>query len=479
MNYSMVRYILCRVLEFQALFLGLPCIVALIYKEKSGWAYFIVLLACLLVGRVGKRVTPKSNVFYAREGFVAVSLSWIVLSLTGALPLYFSGEISNYIDALFETVSGFTTTGATMLVDVEALSQCSLFWRCFINWIGGMGVLVFMLAILPLAGGYSMHLLRAEAPGHNVGKLVPRVRHTARLLYSIYVVMTVVLILLFLLTGVRPFDALTLAFGTAGTGGFAILNDSVASYSVLVQIIIIIFMIVFGINFHVFYLVLAKKPFQAFKNEEFRYYMLLIGISIVLVTWNIWGEFDSVFQTIHQAVFQATAIITTTGYSTVDYVKWPVFSQTILIIMMFIGACSGSTGGGMKISRVVIILKILKNEISHLIQPKRIRQIHFEKNVVPNEVLKSIQVYAIAYIMIFAVSVLLVSLDKMDPYTNITAVAALLNNIGPGFGLVGPMGNYGIFSSPIKCVLMFDMLVGRLELFPLLVMLSPSTWKKR
>lgn len=478
MNYSIIRYILCRVLEFQALFLALPCMAALIYGEKEGWAYMAVLVICLGLGETGKLKKPKSNVFYAREGFVAVSLSWIVLSITGALPLFLSGEFASYTDALFETISGLTTTGASILTDVEALSKCNLFWRSFTHWIGGMGVLVLILAVLPLAGGYNMYLMRAESPGPTVGKLVPRVRHTARILYEMYIFMTVIQIILLLITGMSPFEAMTLSFGTAGTGGFGVLNSSIGSYSVASQAVITIFMILFGINFNVYYLLRVKKPIEACKHEEMRYYLGIILIAVILITVNIRDSFASVLEAFHHAAFQVASIITTTGYSTVDFNLWPEFSKFILVALMFVGACAGSTGGGIKVSRVIIMMKLVKNELSYLIHPKRVRQIHFEQHVVTKEVLRSISVFFIAYALVYGASALLISLDNLDFTTNFTAVAATLNNIGPGLEQVGPANNFSVFSQPAKFVLMFDMLAGRLELFPLLLLFTPSTWKR-
>ncbi len=479
MNISIIRYILCRVLEFQALFLALPCFAAICYQEKEGWAYAAAAFGCLVIGAVGKMKKPKSTVFYAREGFVAVSLSWIVLSLTGALPLYLSGEFPTYTDALFETISGLTTTGASILPSVEELSRCNLFWRSFTHWIGGMGVLVLILAVLPLAGGYNMYLMRAESPGPTVGKLVPRVKHTARILYMMYIFLTAVQIVLLLLTGMPLFESLTLSFGTAGTGGFGVSNDSIGGYSLASRTVITIFMILFGINFNVYYLIRAKKPLQALKHEEMRYYLGIILVAVLFITANIRGGFQSLFEAFHHAAFQVASIITTTGYSTVDFDKWPEFSKFILVLLMFVGACAGSTGGGIKVSRIVIMMKLVKNELSYLIHPKRVRQIHFEKHVVNKDVLRSISVFFIAYALIYGISVLLISLDELDFTTNVTAVAATLNNIGPGLAQVGPMSNFDVYSQPAKYVLMFDMLAGRLELFPLLLLLTPATWKRR
>lgn len=478
MNYSIIRYILFWVLEFQALFLMLPCITAVCYGEKQGWMYLVVAVGCLIIGAIGKLKKPKSNVFYAREGFVTVSLSWILMSLTGALPFYLTGEFPTYTDALFETISGLTTTGASILNDVEALSHCTMFWRCFTHWIGGMGVLVLIMAILPLAGGYNMHLMRAESPGPTVGKLVPRVRHTARILYEMYVLMTIVEIIILLLAGMSLFDSLTLSFGTAGTGGFGLLNTGAAEYSAAVQIILTVFMILFGINFNVYFLVRERKGLEALKHEEMRYYLGIIAVAIILITINVRGYFGSIWETLRHAAFQVASIITTTGFSTTDFNQWPEFSKFILVILMFVGACAGSTGGGIKVSRIMVMGKLVKSELSHLIHPKRVSQIHMEKRVVSKEVLRSISVFFLAYIIIYAISVLLISLDNLDFTTNFTAVAATLNNIGPGLGEVGPTSNFSVYSTPAKYVLMFDMLAGRLELFPMLLLFAPSTWKR-
>lgn len=478
MNYSIIRYIICRVLEFQALFLMLPAAVAFFYREQAGWAYLAVAAGCFLVGFFGKRKKPASKVFYAREGFVTVSLSWIILSITGALPFWLSKEIPSFTDAMFETISGLTTTGSSILTDVEALSYCNLFWRSFTHWIGGMGVLVFVLAVLPLADGYNMHLMRAESPGPSVGKLVPRVRHTARILYGIYVLMTLLLIVLLLCAGMNLFEAATHAFGTAGTGGFGTRNSSIAEYSVPIQSIITVFMILFGINFNVYYLFLVRKPKEAFRCEEMRYYLMIILAAVLLITWNIRGMFASLLEAFHQAAFQVASIITTTGFATADFNLWPSFSKTILVLLMFVGACAGSTGGGIKVSRIVILMKMIKNEVSHLIHPKRVTQLRFEKRVISKEVWRGVQVYLVAYLVIFTASILAVSLCNLDVTTNFTAVAATLNNIGPGLNEVGPTGNFSIFSAPAKWVLMFDMLAGRLEIFPMLVLLAPSTWKR-
>lgn len=478
MNFSIIIHILGWVLNFEGLFLGLPCIVSLIYREPTGYYYFISMLLCLFFGILATRFTKRNTVYYAKEGFVAVALSWIVLSLFGALPFYLSGEIPSFTDALFETISGFTTTGASILTNVEALSHTSLFWRSFTHWIGGMGVLVFILAILPLGGGYNMYLMRAESPGPQVGKLVPKVRTTALILYGIYFCITIVQIVLLLLGGMPLFDAITLSFGSAGTGGFAIKNSGIADYSNYSQTIITIFMIIFGVNFNVYYLFLTKKVKQALKCEELRWYLGIIFLAIVLISYNTRGFYDSIYQGVHHAAFTVGSIITTTGYSTVDFNLWPELSRYILILLMICGACAGSTGGGIKVSRIIIMLKAVKNEISYLLHPRSVRKIKIEGRTVGQDIIMSTLIFLVAYCFIFGVSLFLVTLDNFDFTTNFTSVLATFNNIGPGLNQVGPTSNFSAFSSLSKFVLMFDMLAGRLELFPMLLLFAPSTWKK-
>ncbi len=478
MNHSMIRYILCRVLEFAALFMALPCLVGMIYGEKSTIYFAIVMAGCLIVGLIGKRFKPESKVFYAREGFVTVSLSWIVLSLVGALPFYLSGEFPTYTDALFETISGFTTTGATILTDVEGLSRCIQFWRCFTHWIGGMGVLVLILAILPLSGSYNMHLMRAESPGPSVGKLVPKVKNTAMILYGIYIVITVTEIVALLLAGLSPYEAVTLSFSTTGTGGFGLLNSSVGSYSYVVQVIFIVFMCLCGMNFQVFYLFLIKKPKDALRSEEVRLYLGIIVVAAVFIALDVRELFASGLEAFHHALFQVASVITTTGFATLDYNHWPEFSKAVIFLLTLLGACAGSTGGGFKVSRLIVLLRSVKNEISYVIHPRSVKKMHMDGHIVEDGVIRSIQVYTMIYVLIFMGSFLLVSLNEFDFVTNITAVATTFNNVGPGFNMVGPAGNFSEFSVFSKYILMFDMLAGRLELLPMLVLLSPKTWRK-
>lgn len=478
MNFSFIIYILGWVLNFAGIFLTLPCIVSIIYKEEAGWAYLSVSVLCLILGFLATRRKPRNTVFYAREGFIVVALSWIVLSIFGALPFVISGDIPSFTNALFETISGFTTTGASILSDVEALSYSSLFWRSFTHWIGGMGVLVFILAILPLAGGYNMHLMRAESPGPSVSKLVPRVKSTAMILYSIYMAMTVLEMVLLKWGGMTLFDAITISFGTAGTGGFGIKNSSMGEYSTYLQAVVTIFMIIFGINFNVFYLLLIKKPKDALKCEEMRYYLGIIAVATVFITINIRGMFPTLFAAFHHAFFQVGSIITTTGYSTVDFDLWPSFSKTILILLMCVGACAGSTAGGIKVSRIVILCKTIRKEIEYYIHPRSVKKIKMDDRQIEHEVLRSVNVYLITYALVFSVSLLIISIDNYDFNTNVTAVLATFNNIGPGLGLVGPTQNFDLFSPLSKYVLMFDMLAGRLELFPMLLLFAPHIWKK-
>ena len=479
MNYAMIRYIIGWILNFEAAFMSPSFVVGLIYREKSVWAIFATMLLCLVIGVpmvLLKR--PKQAVFYAKDGFVSVGLSWVVLSVMGALPFVISGSIPHPVDALFETVSGFTTTGSSILSDVEALPKCMLFWRSFTHWVGGMGVLVFMLTILPMSGGYHMNLMRAESPGPSVERFVPTVKSTAKILYGIYICLSLLELLLLLVGKMPMFDALTLTFGTAGTGGFGIKNDSIGSYTTYQQTVITIFMILFGVNFNVYFLFLLKKIRQGLKNEELRAYLGIILGAILLITVNIAGKFGNPFLAFHHAAFQVGSIITTTGYSTVDFNTWPTFSKTVLVLLMLIGASAGSTGGGIKVSRIVILAKSVKKELKQYLHPHSISKIKMDGKPVEHEVVRSINVFLIAYLLIYAVSMLIVSLDNFDFTTTFTSVAATINNIGPGLDLVGPAANFGILSVTSKLVLVFDMLAGRLEIFPLLLLFVPDTWRK-
>lgn len=478
MNYSIIRYILGWVLVLEAIFMLLPCLVSVIYQEQSGVAFVITALICAVIGLFMIAKKPKNKNYYAREGFVIVALSWIVMSLFGALPFVLSREIPSYVDALFEIVSGFTTTGASILSDVEALSHASLFWRSFSHWIGGMGVFVFLLIVLPLTGGSNMHLMRAESPGPSVGKLVPKVRETAKILYLIYIVMTVVEMVILAFGGMSVFEAVTLSFGTAGTGGFGVKNSSIADYSVFCQAVITVFMILFGVNFNFYYYLLGKHKKSAFKMDEVKWYFLIIAVSIGLITFNIKDSFDSIGMALHHAAFQVGSIITTTGYATTDFNLWPQMSRTILVLIMFCGACAGSTGGGIKVSRILIMFKTIGQEIKTLIHPRSVHSMKLDDKVVDKSVVRGVGAFLMTYAVIFCASLLLITLDGKDLVTNFTAVTATINNIGPGLMEVGPTGNFADFSVFSKFVFIFDMLAGRLELYPILLLLTPSVWRK-
>lgn len=479
MNGSMVRFILGNILKIAATFLLLPMFVALAYRE-DGWIYFLITLA--IGWGIGILLTikrPKNTVFYLKEGCAATALSWIVMSLLGCLPFYISREIPSFIDALFETVSGFTTTGASILTDVEALSHGMLFWRSFTHWIGGMGVLVFMLAIVPMSGGSNINLMRAESPGPSVGKLVPKMRNTARVLYLIYFGLTIAEFIILIIGKMPAFDAITTALGTAGTGGFGIKGDSIAGYAPHLQVIITIFMILFGINFNAYYFILVGNIKSAFKMEEVRAYLLVIVAASLLIFITILDTTKGVLDALNQATFQVASIITTTGFATADFDKWGEVAKFTLFLLMFCGACAGSTGGGIKVSRFLIVGKTIKKELSSYIYPKSVKKIQMDEKPVEHDVIRSVNVYFATFMCLYVISVFLVALEGYDLITNLSAVAATINNIGPGFQLVGPTCNFGFFNDFSKIVLIFDMLAGRLELFPMLILLHPMLWKGR
>ena len=479
MNSSIIRFVLGYVLKMEAVLMLLPCIVAVLYREQTGFAYLLVAAVSMAFGTLMTIKKPKSHVFYLKEGCVATALSWIFLSFFGALPFWISGEIPSLIDALFETVSGFTTTGSSILADVEALSHCALFWRSFTHWIGGMGVLVFLLAVIPLSGGSHINLMRAESPGPSVGKLVPKIKYTAQILYIIYFGMTIVEIVLLLISRMPAFDAITLSFGTAGTGGFGVYNDSMGSFSPYLQNVVTIFMVLFGINFNFYFFLLVKEVREAFAMEEVRWYLIIFAAATLMIAANLTiVQGGSPFYYLHHSAFQVASVMTTTGFATVDFNLWPNFSRSILVVLMFIGACAGSTGGGMKVSRYIIYFKTLRKELSTLIHPRSVKVIQCDGKAVDHDTIRSANIYLIAYIFIYMLYVLLISFDKFDLTTNFTAVAATFNNIGPGLNVVGPTGNFAGFSMFSKIVLIFDMLAGRLEIFPMLILLAPGTWKK-
>ncbi len=482
MNYKTIGKILGQILALEALFM-LPAALICIYdgRNSTANAFFI---SMLIIGAVSGLLIALCHKggrgFYAKEGLVCVGISWIVMSLLGCLPFYISGEIPHYIDAFFEIVSGFTTTGASILGDVESLSRGVLYWRSFSHWLGGMGVLVFLLAVVPgskRGGGFTVHLLRAESPGPTVGKLVPKMRQTAVILYLLYILLTVA-DFIFLVVGDMPiFDAVCTAFGTAGTGGFGVKNDSMASYSPYLQNVTTIFMFLFGVNFNVYYWIISRNFKSILKNEEIRLYMFLAVASTVAIVLNIAGQFDTLSETIRHGAFQVVSVMTTTGFSTCDFNLWPSFSKTILLCLMFVGACAGSTGGGTKCSRIVLWLKSIKRSIKSLLQPQSVHTLRADGQPVSEKVATATAMYLVVYLCIFIGGFLLISLDGFSLETNLSAVAACFNNIGPGFDAVGPMSNYSAFSDFSKIILSLTMLTGRLELYPIIVLFYYKTWK--
>ena len=479
MNYSIVLYILGCVLKFESAFLVLPALVGLIYREHASVSYLAVAVLCLILGVLLTHKKPRSTNLYTREGFVAVALSWIIMSIFGAIPFVLTGDIPFYVDALFETISGFTTTGSSILTDVESISKASLFWRSFSHWIGGMGVFVFIMAILPMMGGSTMNLMKAESPGPSVSKLVPHVKDTAKILYGIYIAITICEATILRALGMPLFDSLTTTFGTVGTGGFGIRNDSIAGYSPAIQITITVFMILSGINYTAYFYILTGKIKELFKIEEVRWYLAIIFGSVAVITWNVRSLYPTFSETLRHAFFQVGSIITTTGYATTDFDLWPALSKTLLVTLMFIGACAGSTSGGIKVSRILILLKTIRKELSQIIHPRQVKKIRMDGHPVDHETLRSANVFLVVYFVLLLTSMLLISVDEFDFSTNFTSVVTVLNNIGPGLNLVGPTQNFSIFSPFSKFVLMFDMLAGRLELFPMMILLMPSTWKRK
>ncbi len=482
MNYRVIFNIIGKVLVTVAVFMVPALIISLGMHESVGAVAFVIsIVLCAAVGLPLAALKPKRPDIFAREGFVTVGLAWILVSMLGALPFLFSGAIPNYIDCVFETVSGFTTTGATILGDVEHLPLGILYWRSFTHWLGGMGVLVFLLILNPLSDkntGEGMHLLRAESPGIKASKLVPRMKDSATILYMIYIGMTVLEMILLLAGRMPLFDAVCLAFGTAGTGGFGVLNDSVASYSPYCQWVITAFMLLFGVNFNVYFLLLIRKFKKALKNEELIVFALIVAASIAIISVNTFRMFSGVGETLRVAAFQVASIISTTGFSTADFDRWPQLSRTILVALMFCGACAGSTGGGAKVIRMIVSFKAARRSIYKTMHPNSVRIIHVDGERIDDATVSAVGAYMLVYFIITAAAILLVSFDGKTFETSFTAVAACLNNIGPGLGGVGPMENYAAFSWFSKIVLTLSMLIGRLEIYPILLLLTPSVWKK-
>jgi len=479
MNKKMVFHIIGRIIQVEACLLLLPLAVSLIYKEKC-WLSFLISIACALVlGTVmtlGSRV--KSKVIYAKEGFVTVSLAWVLMSAIGALPFVISGEIPSYIDAFFETVSGFTTTGASILTDVESMSKGLLFWRSFTHWIGGMGVLVFVMAIIPSVTDRSIHIIRAEMPGPIVGKIVPKAKNTAKILYIIYIVMTVVEIVLLCIGKMPFFESVVHSFGTAGTGGFGIKADSIAGYSPYLQWVITVFMFLFGVNFNLYYLILLRKVKSVFKSQELWCYVGIACAAAASIAVNIRSMYGSASEAIRASAFQVSSIMTTTGYATTDFDLWPAFSKTVLILLMCIGACAGSTGGGLKVSRVVLLYKMIKKELRHMLHPRSVSVVKFEEKTVSKTILTNVSIYFVVYMIVMTSAFLLLSFDGYSVETNLSAAIACFNNIGPGLADVGPTASYAAYSPFSKIVLSAAMLFGRLEIFPMLFLFSKSSWSK-
>lgn len=478
MNKRMVAYVIGVILTIEALTMVPMIIVSLIYGE-SILPFLYSMMIMLLFGVPLVIIKPRNNAIYARDGFVSVALAWIVMSVAGALPFYFCGGFKSFWDCLFEVVSGFTTTGSSVLTEPQALPYGILFWRSFTHWIGGMGVLVFVMAVLPLSSEHSMHLMRAEVPGPIVGKLVPKMRNTAKILYGVYTVMTAVLVLLLLLGGMPIFDSLCYAFGTAGTGGFSINSAGISLYnSAYLEIVISIFMLLFGINFNLYYFVLIGNVRDAIRSEELRWYLCIVTGSTLLIAVNTLHLFANFGVSLRYSLFQVSSIITTTGYATYDFNLFPAFSQNILLLLMVTGACAGSTGGGFKISRVIIILKCISNQVHKLIHPRAVSTVKLEGKSIDSKLIKNTLSYLAVYFVIICVSVLLLSIDGYDFTTTFSAELACFNNIGPGLGMVGPMGSFAGFSAFSKMLLALNMLFGRLEIFPMLVLFSPQVWRK-
>lgn len=484
MNVKNISRTVGLILLITGIFQLFPLLIAVIdHEPRNILAYIESLCLILLVGSALLLFSRGGNrMFSAQEGFAATGLSWIFMSAFGALPFFLSGQIPSYVDAFFEMVSGFTTTGASILTDVEALSRCNLFWRSFSHWLGGMGVLVFLLAVVPGArknGGTGIYLMRAESPGPSVDKLTPHLRQTAMILYGIYILLTALCIGCLLLGGMPVFDSFCIAFGTAGTGGFAIKNSSMGGYSYFLQTVVTVFMFLFGVNFSLYYMLLLRKFKAVFKNEELRLYFGIAASSIVLIAINISRMYNTVYESVHHAAFQVVSIMTTTGYGTVDFEQWPAFSKAILLSLMFIGASAGSTGGGLKVSRVLLLMKSIRRTIRKALHPRRVQPVYMDGRAVSEEVCDNVNAYLAIYCVILVLSFAIISVDGFSIGTNFSAVASCFNNIGPGFELVGATQNFSIYSDLSKIILSLDMLLGRLEIFPLLLLLSPDTWSRR
>ena len=481
MNKSVIKFIIGRILRIEALLMIAPLVVSFIYQEDTlyQFSFLIVIVTLLLIGYLLCRGEVNKRQIYAKEGFIIVSLSWIVLSFFGSLPFVISGDIPSLIDAFFETSSGFTTTGSSILTDVEALAHSMLFWRSFTHLVGGMGVLVFALAVMPQTGSESVHIMKAEVPGPVFGKVVAKLSSSARILYLIYLSMAAVMVVLLLFGGMDLFDALLHAFGTAGTGGFGVRNGSLLSYdSTYIDIVLSVGMILFGINFNLYYLILIGHIKEAFSSEELRWYFIIIVSAVLLICLNIYSTYESIGIMIRDVFFSVSSIITTTGFSTVDFGKWPLFSRMIMLLLMFIGGCAGSTAGGLKVSRVSLLFKSAIAEFKRMSQPNRIVVVKHEKKTIEPDTIRSVVNYFLVYLVIFITLVLIISLDFNDFESAFSTIASTFNNIGPGLGQVGPMGGYSGLSNWSKVLLSFVMIAGRLEIFPIIILFSSRTWRR-
>lgn len=480
MNYRVVLKVLGNVLKYELILLVIPLLIALYYGDGDANAFLITIVVMAPVAFFLSRVKTIKNDIYAKEGFLTVGLAWLGISIVGALPFILSGSIPSFIDAFFETVSGFTTTGASILTEIESLPKGILFWRSFTHWIGGMGFLIFILALIPSLGSNTIHLLKAESPGPNPGKIVPKVKETAKILYIIYFVLTVIQTIMLMFAGLSLYDAAIHALGTAGTGGFSNMNTSVAAFNnPAVEWIITVFMLLFGVNFALYFQLIRGNIKSVFKSEELKYYLLMVFVSIAFITINILGfNSGNLGLSIRQSSFQVASIITTTGFATVDFNLWPTLSKMILMMIMIVGAMAGSTGGGIKTIRIVIMFKAIRREINKILHPKRIKSVKIDGKVIEEETISGVFLFIGAYIIISLIAMLVVSLDGFDMITTTTSVIATMSNIGPGFELVGATGNFAAFSPLSKIVLSFCMLAGRLEIYPMLIMFSSTIWRK-
>ncbi len=480
MNRRMVLYMVGQMVKLESALMVLPLIVSIVYQNKCVFSLLIAIAVALVLGFFLTIVfKPSNHIIYAKEGFVIVALSWLTLSLIGALPFTISGEIPNYIDSFFETVSGFTTTGASIIGNVEKLSEGMLFWRSFTHWVGGMGVLVFIMAIIPSTTDRSIHIMKAEVPGPIVGKLVPRLKDTAKILYLIYIAMTALEFLLLLFGGMTWFESAIHSFGTAGTGGFGVKGDSLASYNSYLQWVITIFMLLFSLNFNLYYLAILRKFRSVLKSGEMWFFFAVYAVAVTLVTINIYPLYENATTAIRQAAFQSASIVSTTGFSTADFNLWPGLSKAILLLLMFIGGCAGSTAGGLKVSRIVLIIKIIKRELKRMLHPRSVGNIRLEGKKIDNLTISGVTTYFALYVACFVLIFFALSFEDFSIETNLSATAACLNNIGPGLGGVGPMSNFSEYSFISKIILSLAMLLGRLELYPILITLNPSTWAKK